>query len=154
MTGRGGGLSVDGVRAPRQLTGRCGPRRDLGTPDRAGPEGHGWAGHDLGVALGVAFFQLMSTVLAVHHRSQPGRRPLDALGVALLLAGPLALVVRRRFPVAVLEIAFATTLAYVVIGYRLGPIWLRRNPTLSQGAAYPGHSRTYACCLKRASWKT
>jgi len=36
----------------------------------------------------------------------------------------VALIVRRRFPVAVLEIAFATTLAYVVIGYRLGPIWL------------------------------
>src|SRR5205823_13170387 len=58
------------------------------------------------------------------HRAQPGRRPIDALGVALLLAGPVALVARRRFPVAVLEIAFASTLAYVVIGYRLGPIWL------------------------------
>jgi signal transduction histidine kinase len=76
------------------------------------------------VAVVVGFVQLVATLLAVHHRTEPGRRPIDALGVALLLAGPAALAVRRRFPVAVLEIAFASTLAYVVIGYRLGPIWL------------------------------
>ena len=83
-----------------------------------------WSSHDVGVAVAVGFVQLTLTLLAVHHRAQPSRRPLDALGVALLLAGPAALAVRRRFPVTVLEVAFVSTLAYVVIGYRLGPIWL------------------------------
>jgi signal transduction histidine kinase len=83
-----------------------------------------WSPNDIRLAVVVGAVQLAGTVLAVHHRAQPGRRPLDALGVVLLLAGPAALALRRRFPVAVLEVAFLSTLAYVVIGYRLGPIWL------------------------------
>jgi ABC-type antimicrobial peptide transport system permease subunit len=79
---------------------------------------------DVGVAVAVGFVQLTATLLAVRHEGQPDRLPLDALAVALLLAGPLALTLRRRFPLAVLQVAFLSTLAYVVIGYRLGPVWL------------------------------
>jgi signal transduction histidine kinase len=97
-------------------------------PEASAPAGacirRRWSSHDVGVAVAVGFVQVTLTVLAAHHRAQPGRRPLDALGVGLLLAGPAALAVRRRFPVTVLEVAFVSTLAYVVIGYRLGPIWL------------------------------
>jgi len=99
------------------------PRSDPSDPSDTAPRWR-WSRHDLGVAVVVGFFQVVGTALAAHHRPQPGRHPLDALGVVLLAAGPAALAVRRRFPVAVLEVAFLTTLAYVVIGYREGPIWL------------------------------
>jgi len=92
-------------------------------PADPGP-GWRWSRRDVGVAVVVGFVQVVGTALAAHHRPQPGRRPLDALGVVLLLVGPVALAVRRRYPVAVLEAAFLTTLAYVVVGFRLGPIWL------------------------------
>jgi len=97
---------------------------EASAPAGACPWRHRQSTHDVGVALAVGLVQLSLTLLAVHHRAQPARRPLDTLGVALLLAGPAALAVRRRFPVIVLEVAFVSTLAYVVIGYRLGPIWL------------------------------
>jgi signal transduction histidine kinase len=96
------------------------PRSDPADTPSAGR----WSPHDIAVAVGVGFVQVVGTVLAAHHRPQPGRQPLDALGIALLVAGPAVLALRRRFPVAVLEVAFLSTLAYVVIGYREGPIWL------------------------------
>ena len=76
---------------------------------------------DVVVALAVAFVQILGTFGAAH--SQPEREPLDALAYALLAAGPVALVLRRRFPVIVYAVAFSTTLAYSVIGYPRGPIF-------------------------------
>jgi signal transduction histidine kinase len=100
------------------------PARALRSDPAGTPPRCRWSPTDLRVAVVVGFVQVVATVLAAHHRAQPGRRPLDALGVVLLLAGPAALAVRRRFPVAVLEVTFGSTLAYVVIGYHLGPIFL------------------------------
>jgi signal transduction histidine kinase len=74
------------------------------------------------VAVAVGTVQVVFTTLASRH--QPDRYGLDALAVALLLAGPAALVFRRRYPVAVLAVVFASTLAYEVIGYAMGPIFL------------------------------
>jgi signal transduction histidine kinase len=74
------------------------------------------------LALGVGFVEIVGTHFASHH--QPGRRPEDALGIALLVAGAMALAFRQRFPVAVLAVAFGTTLAYSVIGYAGGPIFV------------------------------
>jgi hypothetical protein len=70
---------------------------------------------DLLLAVVVAAVQVAGTYAAAQH--QPDRRGLDLLGVLLLSAGPLALVARRRHPVAVLGVAFATTLAYVLADY-------------------------------------
>jgi signal transduction histidine kinase len=74
----------------------------------------------LAAAIGAA--QLLFTYLAGRH--QADRYALDLLGVALLLAGPAALVVRRRYPSAVLAVALASTLAYWQVGYVRGPIFL------------------------------
>ena len=38
--------------------------------------------------------------------------------------GPAALIVRRRWPVAVLMVAFATTFSYLLLGYPGGPFWM------------------------------
>ena len=74
------------------------------------------------MALAVGVAQVLFTYLA--GRQQADRHALDVLGVALLLLGPAALVVRRRWPSAVLVIALTSTLAYWVVGYVRGPIFL------------------------------
>ena len=55
---------------------------------------------------------------------QPERLDLDALGILLLAAGPAALVLRRRYPVAMLGFVLATTLGYLLLDYPRGPIFL------------------------------
>ena len=76
---------------------------------------------DVTLAVGIGTLQLFGTVLAA--QNQPDARSLDALAVLLLGAGALALVVRRRYPVAVFAAAFVTTFAYVLLDYPGGPIW-------------------------------
>jgi signal transduction histidine kinase len=80
----------------------------------------GWR-PDLVVAVVVGLLQVGGTYLTGRH--QPHARHLDLLGLALLAAGPLMLVARRRWPVGVLAGTFSTTLAYSTIGYVRGPIW-------------------------------
>jgi signal transduction histidine kinase len=77
---------------------------------------------DVVIAVAVGIAQVLFTHFAAAH--QPNAKRLDLLAYSLLAAGPLALVVRRRFPVAVYAIALSTTLAYWVIGYGRGPIFL------------------------------
>ena len=55
---------------------------------------------------------------------QPEHLDLDALGILLLAAGPVALLLRRRYPVVVLGFVLATTLGYVLLDYPRGPIFL------------------------------
>jgi signal transduction histidine kinase len=76
---------------------------------------------DLVLAGVVLVAQVGITIVAASHQSD--RDSVDALGVLLLAAGPIALVWRRRFPVSVLMITLATTLAYWVVGYGRGPIF-------------------------------
>lgn len=70
----------------------------------------------------VAVIQIVPTHFAAGR--QPDRIDLDALGIALLAAGPIALFVRKRFPVAVLSFVLATTLGYLLLDYPRGPIFL------------------------------
>ncbi len=72
--------------------------------------------------LAVGVFQVVGTHLA--GLRQPERLDLDALGILLLSAGPAALVVRRRYPTAVLSVVLATTLGYTLLDYPRGPIFL------------------------------
>jgi signal transduction histidine kinase len=76
---------------------------------------------DLAITAVLGFIQLFGTHLAA--RGQPGRESLDALAYFLLAIGPVALMARRRFPVAVYAIVFGAALAYSVIGYPRGPIF-------------------------------
>jgi len=66
--------------------------------------------------------QVGVTYLASRH--QPERRSFDVLAFALLSVGPVALLVRRRYPVTVLLVSFGSVLAYWVIGYARGPVFL------------------------------
>ena len=71
---------------------------------------------DIGVALGVALLQLGVAVLAAtQHQHHPGA--FNAITVALLAAGPLALLARRRWPVAALAVCLAVALGYSLAGY-------------------------------------
>lgn len=68
----------------------------------------GWR-HDLTLPLIVLVAQIAAGVLSSwHHQHQVNLGPLDWLA---LVAGPIALVVRRRHPVGVLWVTFAATLA-------------------------------------------
>ena len=51
-------------------------------------------------------------------------RPLDWIAWLLVVAGPVALYHRNRFPRAALLISLSSTLAYLLLGYVYGPIFL------------------------------
>jgi len=76
---------------------------------------------DAVLAVGIGALQLFGTYMAA--QSQPDKRQLDALAVLLLGGGALALIARRRQPVAVFVAAFVTTFLYVLLDYPGGPIW-------------------------------
>ncbi|MEV0967504.1 sensor histidine kinase [Microtetraspora glauca] len=53
-----------------------------------------------------------------------GRVPLDWRGYALLLVGPLALAVRRRFPIGALLATLAATWVYLLLDFAYGPVFI------------------------------
>jgi signal transduction histidine kinase len=74
------------------------------------------------VAVVAGLVQVGGTALAARH--QVDVRTLDALGYLLLASGPAALLVCRRWPVAVLLTEFTVTLCYLLLNYPGGPIWM------------------------------
>jgi len=76
---------------------------------------------DVVVAGVVAVVQLVGTSAAAHHH---GNHAIGVAGYLLLAVGPVALVVRRRYPVEVLVVTFGVTLLYWLLGYQRGPIFL------------------------------
>ncbi|QLY31431.1 sensor histidine kinase [Nocardia huaxiensis] len=78
-------------------------------------------GWDVLLALIVAVVQVGGGVAANHN--QTGLRSLDALGYALLVAGPLLLTVRRRYPHPVFYGVLAVSAAYLLVGYGYGPVF-------------------------------
>ncbi|HEX2046728.1 MAG TPA: sensor histidine kinase [Acidimicrobiales bacterium] len=79
-----------------------------------------WTG-DAALAFAIAAVQVAGTFLTGRH--QPEREPFDVLAGLLLAAGPATLVVRRRFPAAVLGWALVTTFLYLALGYPRGPVF-------------------------------
>ena len=77
---------------------------------------------DAALAAATGVIQVGGTYLAGRH--QTDRESFDLVAGVLLAVGPAALVVRRRYPVPVYLTTFATTLAYVSLGYPQGPIFL------------------------------
>ena len=77
---------------------------------------------DAALAAGLAAFAAVGTHFAAH--GQHAYRQVDAGAYALAVAAAGALVWRRRYPVQVMGVVFAATLAYFALGYPGGPIWL------------------------------
>jgi signal transduction histidine kinase len=75
-------------------------------------------------AVFVGAIQVVGSFGAAHEHQSHSVRSLDAIAVALLIAGPLALVVRHRAPAAVLIFVLGVTVTYVVSDYPNGPIYL------------------------------
>jgi signal transduction histidine kinase len=94
--------------------------------------------HPALLAFPVAAFQLGICYLA--GRRQPEARSIDALAVVLLVGSGLALVARRRYPVAVLAVAGVATLLYHALDYPDGPFVLALFIALF-GAIQRGHRR-------------
>jgi signal transduction histidine kinase len=111
-----------------------------------------WAGPlpTLVLPLVVGAFTVVGTLRAA--AAQPFARPLDALGIALLVAGAASLVARRRYPAGVLGFTAAAAFGYLGLGYPYGPVFLaglvamcsavvsghRRSAYLVTGAAFAG----------------
>jgi signal transduction histidine kinase len=77
---------------------------------------------DAMLAVFLVLFQVLGTQRSAGN--QPGRRPLDdpeQLGYLLLILTGLALLVRRRWPVAVFATTVAASLAYYAFDYPDGP---------------------------------
>ena len=88
------------------------------------------------LAFGVGMASLVGTHFAALH--QPGMRPLDPLGIALLLVGPVALLIHRRWPVTVLATAVTAMVIYRGLRYPLGPVYLASFVALISAVAL-GH---------------
>ena len=103
------------------------------------------------LALAVAAVQIAGSHMA--GRWQPDRKPLDGVAMALLVAGPLLLIGRHRFPVAALWATSGTALLFMLLGYPYGPVMLcvfvalyaaimaghRLAAWLAMGALYGSH---------------
>jgi signal transduction histidine kinase len=108
-------VTADGTRSYRGVMSAHGPAWAQRAPG-------GWRAPAFLLAVPIGFFQIVGTLFAAH--DQHAARSLDVLAIVLLAAGPFALAARRRAPVAVLLVTFAVTLAYWLLGYPRGPIFL------------------------------
>jgi signal transduction histidine kinase len=81
------------------------------------------AARDAVTAVIIGAIQVAGSFGATHRHGTHAFRSLDAIAVALLLAGPLALAFRRRAPAAVLVIVLGVTVAYAVRDYPDGPVY-------------------------------
>jgi signal transduction histidine kinase len=73
-------------------------------------------------ALAVGAFAVVGTFGASDN--QPDRASVDALAIALVLIGPLALAWRDRWPLVAVAVTMAAADLYVGLGYAYGPIFL------------------------------
>ncbi|GGL05505.1 two-component sensor histidine kinase [Sphaerisporangium melleum] len=95
----------------------------------------------------------------VHPGDPLSRVPLDPLGFALLVAGPLALTLRRSRPVLTLWTVAAVTVLYVYLGYSYGPAFLGMMVALFHAvqtghrrAAYTAGGTLWLCYVAYATW--
>jgi signal transduction histidine kinase len=107
-----------------------------------------------------AVIQIGATAGAAHHASRTHgcwwastchpATELDAGAFTLLALGPLALVLRRRYPRGVLAFVFAVTAAYVARGYPLGANFLSLAVAIAS-AAFAGE-RVAAWVAAGSGW--
>src|SRR5215217_7410723 len=72
------------------------------------------------LAVPIAAIGVVGTIFADHGRAMG--TALDGTGLALVVSAALILIVRRRWPVAVLIASASIISAYLFIGYTYGPI--------------------------------
>lgn len=73
-------------------------------------------------ALGVGIFQVAGTFGAAHE--QTDRKAVDALAIALVLVGPIALSMRDRRPLLVMAASVMAADVYIGLGYPYGPVFV------------------------------
>jgi signal transduction histidine kinase len=73
-------------------------------------------------ALGVGIFQIAGTFGAAHE--QTDRKPVDALAIALVMVGPIALALRDRRPFAAVAASMLAVDIYIGLGYPYGPVFV------------------------------
>ncbi|HEU4898740.1 MAG TPA: sensor histidine kinase [Actinomycetota bacterium] len=98
---------------------------------------------DVLLILGIGLVQVGSLVWSERFIQWPDWRDPDALAYLLLAAGPLALLVRRRWPLGVLAFTLACGLAYAARTYPEGP---------SQLAVYPALWTVVMTRSRRTAW--
>ncbi|MCU1483500.1 MAG: histidine kinase [Actinomycetia bacterium] len=74
------------------------------------------------MAVAIGAFQLVGSFGAAGN--QPDRKGMDAVAVALVLLGPLALAVRDRWPVVAVAVAMGAADVFIGLGYPFGPIFV------------------------------
>jgi signal transduction histidine kinase len=95
------------------------------------PPGRGRAlAVDAALAVGVGLVQVVSLVVSERVGRSPDWRAPDALAWLLLVAGPAALLLRRRWPLGVLAVTVACGLVYAARTYPEGPSQLATFPAL------------------------
>jgi signal transduction histidine kinase len=92
----------------------------------------------------VGAIQLFGTGLAAASQTHRPGRALDALAYALLLAGPAALAVRRRWPLVSLAVAVASVALYMAFGYPPGPFFVAAVVALLSAATRVPRWRIWA----------
>ena len=117
---------------------------------------------DIRLAVIAAVVQIGGTIGASGHRQVHGQHDcwwasschaathLNVAAVALLAFGPVALLVRRRQPRAVLAAVFAATLLYVSLGYLQGPCYF--SLAVAVVSALRAGDRTAARVAVIAGW--
>ncbi|HEX7132158.1 MAG TPA: histidine kinase [Iamia sp.] len=91
-----------------------------------------------------AAVQVGAPLLISTHRDDTG--PVTAGGVVLLVLAVTAIPVRLVAPVPALLTAFGATLAYVSLGYAMGPIWVALVVTFGH-VVWTGHRRVALAVL-------
>ena len=108
---------------------------------------HRWRASDLPVfvvPLIAGFLQLVGSSGADAHVRYP-HMPLDGPAYALLAAGPLALLFRRRHPTVTLAAVMTVTVVYLLRGYVFGPVFL--SPVVAIVAAVTAGRRASSAAL-------
>ena len=85
---------------------------------------------DVLVALGIGVVQVLGARVSEVVGQSPGWRPLDGWAYVLLVAGAVALLLRRRWPLGVLAVTVASALAYAGRTYPEGPSSVAILPAL------------------------
>ena len=117
---------------------RDAPWRDGGpwSHEQQGSGNHRHRRTSVVLAIVVFLIEIIGAHYAVRH--QVGAHPLDGLGYALLAATTLPLAVRVRWRVPAFVATLIATLAYVMLGYAYGPVFLALLISIF-GAVRTGH---------------